>query len=216
MTKTTHTLSNGQEVWLQTFTGEVLDQSKTSTVSVMQGAPMVLSKTLVVQGQVQSQTHTDHELWLRGADGQERPIHMADIGLAARVGHTVTILWGCTEPNDAGHYFASRNHTTGEVRSDVLALQHELRAWRLNVGAGSSFLAWVVGSAGMAALLGPLIPSGGLDTRLAVALGGAVLGAFVGLALWATLGSNLGPERRARALTDEINALAHQRLSSAD
>lgn len=214
MNKATHTLSNGQELWLCTFTGEVVDQSRTSTVSVTQDAPFVLSKTLVVPGQVRSTTHAQQELWLRDRDGKERSIMMSDIGLAARAGHTVTVLWGATTACETGWLFAARNHTTGDIRSDVLSLGRELRAWRLNVGASSSFLSWVGGVAAMAAIPAFLFSRGAVDNRAAMALGGLVVGAALGLLAWLFLGSNLGPERRAQQLTDEINAQATRTLAS--
>ena len=179
MTKTTHTLSNGQELWLCTFTGEVLEQRKTSTLVVSQQAPTVLSTSMVIPGQVEAKTQSDHEIWLRAADGREQAVHMSDIGLAVRPGHTVTVLWGSTTGNEAGHYFAGRNHTTEEVRSDVLALGRELRSWHLSVGAGTSFLLWVVATALVGGLLGFLLAGGGLDNRFALALGGLIVGAVL-------------------------------------
>jgi hypothetical protein len=214
MEKTTHTLSNGQEIWLSTFTGEVVDQSRTSTVSVTLDAPTVLSTTLVVPGQVRSRTHAHMELWLRGPDGKERSIRMSDIGLAARSGHTVTVLWGATTACEDGLLFAARNHTTGEIRSDVLSGGKRLRAWRLKVGAGTSFMLWVGAATTVAAVLAFLYSGGAVDHRAAMALGGSMGGAVLGFLAWLFLGSNLGPERRAQRLTDEINTQASRALAS--
>jgi hypothetical protein len=213
--KTTHTLSNGQELWLCTFTGEVLDQSKTSTTTVSQQAPTVLSSKMVIPGRVETTTTSEHEMWLRSADGREHPIRMSDIGLAARPGHTVTVLWGSTAGNEQGQYFAGRNHTTEEVRSDVLALGHELRSWHLKVGAGANFLLWVSVTAIVLGLLGFVLTGGSLENRLSLAFGGMIAGAVLGFIAWAVVGSNLGPERRARAIADEINRLAEERLLAA-
>jgi hypothetical protein len=211
---TSHVLSNGQEVWLSTFTGEVLDQSTTTSTTITQDAPTVLSSKSVIPGQIRSETHTAQQIWLRGADGTERAIALSDLVLASRVGHTVSVLWGSTAGNDRGSYFASRNHTTGEIHSDVLALGSELRRWHLNVGASSSLLTWTAVFAVIAALLAFALTGGRFENRLAMALGGVVAGALVGLAVWALLGSSLGPERRAKQLTQEIDSLATQRLSS--
>ncbi|SHN13644.1 hypothetical protein SAMN02787076_03538 [Rhizobacter sp. OV335] len=140
---------------------------------------------------------------------------MSDIGLAARPGHTVTVLWGSTAGNEEGQYFAGRNHTTEEVRSDVLALGPELRSWHLNVGAGANFLLWVSVTAIVLGLLGFVLTGGSLENRLSLAFGGLIAGAVLGFIAWAVVGSNLGPERRARAIADEINRLAEQRLLAA-
>ena len=216
MTKTTHTLSNGQGVWLCTFTGKVLEQTKTSTTSVSQQAPTVLSTSMVIPGQIEARTQTEHEIWLRASDGRERPIHMADIGLAARPGHTVTVLWGSTLGNEEGQYFAGRNHTTDETRSDLLALGHDLRNWHLRVGAGASLALWILVPSLVVGLLGFVLTGGGLENRFSLALGGLIAGAVLGFAAWTFFGSSLGPERRARAIAEEINHLAEQRLQIAD
>jgi hypothetical protein len=206
MTKTTHTLSNGQELWLCTFTGEVLEQRRTSTLAVTQQAATVISTSMVIPGQVEAKTQSEHEIWLRAADGRERAVHMSDIGLLVRPGHTITVLWGSTAGNEDGQYFAGRNHTTEEVRSDVLALGRELRSWHLSVGAGASFLWWVVATALVVGLLGFVLTSGSLENRFSLALGGLIVGAVLGFAAWSLVGSSLGPERRARAITVSVSA----------
>jgi hypothetical protein len=170
---------------------------------------------MVIPGRIETTMQSEHEMWLRATDGRELPIRMSDIGLAARTGHTVTVLWGSMVGNEEGQYFAGRNHTTEEVRSDVLALGHELRSWHLNVGAGASFFRWLLVPAVVLGLFGFILVGGGLENRLALALGGLVAGALLGFASWAVIGSNLGPERRARAIADEINSFAEQRLLAA-
>jgi hypothetical protein len=216
MTKTTHTLSNGQDVWLCTFTGEVLAQTKTSATSVAQQASTVLSASMVIPGQIEARKQTEHEIWLRASDGRERPIHMSDIGLDARPGHTVTVLWGSTLGNEEGQYFAGRNHTTDEICSDVLALGHGLRNWHLRVGVGASLALWILVPSIVVGLTGFVLSGGGLENRFSLALGGLISGAVVGFAAWTFFGSSLGPERRARAIAEEINQLAEQRLRIAD
>jgi len=46
--------------------------AKTSTSSVSQQASTVLSTSMVIPGQIEARTQTEHEIWLRAADGRER------------------------------------------------------------------------------------------------------------------------------------------------
>lgn len=212
MTKNTHTLSNGQEIWLCTFTGEVLEQSTHSSTSVHQDAATVLSTNQVIPGQVRSEVHIHSMLWLRGSDGSELPVRMTDIGLATRAGQTLTVVWGGMAWAEEGPYFGARNHTTGEVRADILSLGTRLREWRLDIGTAASMAAWIGGTAVALGLLAFAVTGGNLENRASLALGGLLGGAMLGGIGWTLLGSHLGPGRRAKALTDEINAAAESAL----
>ncbi len=69
----TITLSNGQQIWMDIATGEVIDSSVSALTSIHQGAPTVVSdgrRTTVVPGQIQSRTDMAGDLWLRMSDAR--------------------------------------------------------------------------------------------------------------------------------------------------
>jgi hypothetical protein len=207
-----HALSNGQRIRLVTLTGTVVGTQQDSWTSVNQGAATVLSKDLVIPGQVYSTTHVKQEVWLRGADGKEQCVELAGFNIPAREGHVVSVLWGGPARRESGGCFGARNHTTGEVRCDVTVLGQSLKEWKLKVGAGSSLALWTLGAALILSLWAFSASRGGIDKKAAMALGAALVGGFVGLGAWVFVGSNLGPERRAVALTREINELGRNAL----
>lgn len=211
--QTTHSLSNGQEIWTSTFTGVLVDRSIKSNVVVQQDGPTVLRTSVVVPGQIRVTDVSTDELWLQDDHGQERAISMNDIGLAVRIGHRVSVVWGSTPWNETGPYFGARNHSTGELRVDlVAAVGQNLRQWGLNTGAASSLALWTVLPAALTALIAFAVSGGNAENRLALALGGLIAGGIAGFISWALLGSNLGPERRARNLIAEINEAARKAL----
>lgn len=209
---TQHELSNGQKIWLCTFTGQMIEQSKTSSLSISQDAPLVFDKDLVIPGRIRSRTHVEHQIWLCGADGSERAFSIADIGVVALPGHTVSVLWGSTIQNDTGDHFAVRNHQTGDVRSDVMVVGRNLRQWGLKTGAGTSLFMWCLAGALMMAVIAFTGVTGARDTRIVASIGGLFAGGFLGLVAWLVVGKNIGPERRASALVAEIDELAKRRL----
>lgn len=167
---------------------------------------------MVIPGQVRSTTQTTQDLWLRMADGKEQAISLTDFDLPVREGHLVSVLWGGPAWSDSGYCFGARNHTTGEVRCDVTVLGHSLKEWHLSVGAGSSMALWTFGAAVGLALPAYFVASGGVDNKAAMALGGAIVGGLVGLMAWVFVGSNIGPGRRAVALSNEISELGRKSL----
>jgi len=209
------TLSNGQVIRLATLTGTVISASKASQTAVSQDAPIVLSAKTVIPGQIRSTTQTTQDLWLRMADGKEQAISLTDFDLPVREGHTVSVLWGGPAWSEGGSCFGARNHTTGDVRCDVMVLGHSLKEWRLSVGAGSSMALWTFGTALVLALPAFFVSGGGTENKAAMALGAAMLGGFVGLMAWVFVGSNIGPGRRAAALSNEISELGRKALMQA-
>jgi hypothetical protein len=207
-----HALSNGQRIRLATLTGTVVGTQQDSWTSVNQRAATVLSKDLVIPGEVYSTTHVKQEVWLRGADGKEQCFELSGFNIPAREGHVVSVLWGGPARRESGGCFGAFNHTTGEVRCDVTVLGESLKEWKLKVGAGNSLALWTSGTALLLALWAFGASRGGIDNKAAMALGAALVGGFVGLGAWVFVGSNLGPERRAVALTREINELGRNAL----
>ena len=219
----TKTLSNGQEVWIGTFTGEVLSQEKSTSTSIHQTAATVLSKDMVTPGHVYSQTHVHHDVWLRSVDGKEKRVTLGGIGLAVRPGHIVTIAWGQSDASETGYNFAARNHTTGEVRSDVLAaLGDGMKEWKLRVGAAGSFWRWTIGGTVLGGLVGGLwgratayahsVPQ---DTLLGIL--GLGIPAFILTALfWMFIGMHFLLKGNVTRLVDEINDFAREQLGAAE
>jgi hypothetical protein len=205
-------LSNGQGIRLLTLTGTVLSASKSSRMLVDQDAPTVLSKDFVIPGRVHASTQTTQELWLQTDDGKEHAVHLTGINLPVRDAHVVSVVYGGPAWSEGGHCFGARNHATGDVRCDVTVLGNSLREWRLAVGAGSSLALWIFVTALAIALPAFALSGGGLEKKGAMAVGGAIVGAFVGLVAWVFIGSNIGPERRATALVAEINEFGRQAL----
>lgn len=139
---------------------------------------------------------------------------LRDLSLPVREGHLVSVLWGGPAHGERSYLFGALNHTTDAVTCDVTVLKEKLRAWKLSVGAGSSFMLWTFWIAAISALWAFL----GIKSadKFGVALMAGMAGAFVGAFLWTFVGSNVGPGRRALALTEEINALGCQALRAKD
>lgn len=219
--KSTKTLSNGQEVWTTTVTGEVLSSDKSSTVRVHQSVATVLSDKLVIPGVVQSQTTTTHEVWLRTADG-ERQVNLGRVGLAVRPGHVVTVAYGGSHVLSQGPLIGACNHTTGELVCDVArTVDDGLKAWKLDVGATGSFWRWTVSGTVLAALVGGAwgratayahsVPQDTLAGALGLGIAGFVLTAL----FWLFVGMHFLLNGKATALLAEVNDFARERLLAA-
>lgn len=209
-----HTLSNGQGIWLKSFTGEVLSEARHFHTSISQADPIVLSDKLVAPGAIHSAEHESHRVWLRDAAGAEKEVDLANVKLSLRPGHVVTAVWGSSETNAKGTYLAARNHTTGELRHDVVAaLGDDLKQWQLDIGLWPSFFKW----AGAGALFGIILlewfsrnERGG--TPLSLFFVWAMVGCIPVLTLWGIFGIRLGPNKRANELVLEINNVVKDRL----
>lgn len=205
-----HTLSNGQAIRLETFTGTVVSADKSSRTSVHQEAAEALSADTVIPGRIYSTTRTDQALWLRTADGKERSVTLRDLSLPVREGHLVSVLWGGPAHDERTYLFGAFNHTADALRCDVGVLKERLREWKLSIGTASSFMLWTFGLAAIGALWAYL----GTDSsdRFGLAFMAGFVGTFVGAFVWTFVGFSFGPGRRALALTEEINELGGQAL----
>lgn len=218
----TKRLSNGQEVWVSTFTGEVLSSDKTSALSIHQDAPTVLSNKLLIPSAIHSRNVVTHEVWLRSPDGKERQVNLGTIGLSVRAGHVVTIAWGATQALDQGPNLGARNHTTGETTCDVLkTVDSDLKAWKLDVGATASFWRWTIGGTILGAVVGGLwgratayahsVPQDTLTGMLALGIAAFVLTAL----FWLFIGMNFLLNGKVKALLGEIDNFVREQLLAA-
>lgn len=215
----TNTLSNGQEIWVSTFTGEVLSAEKSTSTSIHQTAATVLSKDLVIPGTVYSTTHVSQDVWLRSSEGAEKHVDIGHIGLSIRPGHIITVAWGQTQHHDKGNYFAARNHTIDESRCDVMAaLGDGMKDWKLRVGAGVHLFMWIAGFTLGGALIAGLGTGDHYYNWAQKALEHAVLGGIggviVGFFLGGTVGVNISLNGKVKGLLEEINAFTRQQLQS--
>lgn len=218
----TKTLSNGQEVWVSTFTGEVLSSDKTSSLSIHQDAPTVLSNKLVIPGAIHSRNAVSHEVWLRSADGKEQQVDLGTIGLPVRAGHVITIAWGATHALERGPNLGARNHTTGETVCDVLkTVDNDLKTWKLDIGASGSFWRWTIGGTIVGVVVGGLwgratayahsVPQDTLTGMLALGITAFVLTAL----FWLFIGMNLLLNGKVTTLLGEINDFVREQLLAA-
>lgn len=105
-------LSNGETLDVKTFTGEILESNKTKHTSVHQERASV-GANYVVPGQVYSEVHTEHEVWLRDAEGKEKAIDFRDLNVPIRVGHQVTVFYAGLEKAKSWRIVMIKNDTTG-------------------------------------------------------------------------------------------------------
>lgn len=219
----TRKLSNGQEVWMSTFTGEVVSSDTSSAMSIHQDAATVLRDKLVIPGTIHSRTTVSHEVWLRSADGKELQVDLGAIGLPLRPGHVVTVAWGATQSLKQGSTLGARNHDTGEVRCDVLkAVGGDLKGWKLDVGAAGSFWRWTISGTVVGAIVGGLwgraaasahsVPQDTLFGILALGIPAFILTAL----LWLCVGMHLLLNGKVTTLVGEINDFLQAQLGSAE
>nr|CBA26743.1 hypothetical protein Csp_H40110 [Curvibacter putative symbiont of Hydra magnipapillata] len=112
MNKKSFKLSNGETLDVGIFTGEVLDSNKTRHTTVHQGKAAV-GANVVVPGQVYSEVHTEHEVWLRDADGKERAIDFGELRVPVRTGHQVTVFYAGPATAETWRIAMIKNDTTG-------------------------------------------------------------------------------------------------------
>jgi len=96
--------AGGKTVDLYAFSGEVVDQQKSSQTHV----------TTHNNNQQQVSTTYYNKLFVRGEDGSERSIELVDAGFGARQGSKVSIVWGIPPRKEEGPYLAVINHDTGD------------------------------------------------------------------------------------------------------
>lgn len=113
MSTKSFTLSNGATLDVMTFTGEVLESTKTRHTTVHQDRAAV-GANVVVPGQVYSEVHTEHEVWLRDARGEERAIDFGDLDIPIRVGHQVSVFYAGMQKASSKKLVMIRNHTTND------------------------------------------------------------------------------------------------------
>ena len=87
------------------FTGQVLDSQRSSETTVSSDN----------RGNVSSSTYHYNEIFLKGADGEERSVEVASASVPVRIGNTVTVLWGIVGNREKGHYSTVYNHDTQQV-----------------------------------------------------------------------------------------------------
>lgn len=98
--------SGGKTINLHAFSGEVVDQQKSSYTEVSRG-----------NNNYQQQVSTTHynKIFVRASDGAERSLEIVDAGFSARAGSKASIVWGIKEGKDEGPYLGIVNHDTGVV-----------------------------------------------------------------------------------------------------
>lgn len=216
-----HKLSNGQEVWFRTFTGEVLSEKKTVNTSIHQLAPTYTANVdkdgvaglSVIPGEVYSELQTEHDVWLRDANGKEKMFNLGNIGLPVRSGHIVTVVWGSTEGNKTGHHIGARNHTTNEVLCNVeRTVGDGLKDWKLDVGVDAYLWKSIAKGAALGAFAGFFVgfakQSDTLGWTVFLSICGAILAAVFSLKIGYQL--FLGP--KFKKLLNEIDSLSKSKL----
>ena len=113
MTRSTHLLSNGDTVWMDSFTGTVVVSSETSNTVVHQNEYLqnVGGSWVRTPGAVQSNVVTTHKIWLKASDGSERDFDFSSVPLALREGHNVSVIWMGKEDLPSSVTVAAINHS---------------------------------------------------------------------------------------------------------
>jgi hypothetical protein len=189
--------SHGVNCVLYSFRGEVGGAWKGFTTEVSGGG----GSGYVHKGtghstirEVTSKTTEHNQFFLRSPTGEEKSVRLADVAIAVRDGHDVTVIWGTAEGRGEGPYLAVINHTTGEqtrIDSGIQTLAQAMGCWTLCVG-----LVIVVGGAIYS--VGSLIGNDGpFLARLLMAGAAGAAALFAARYLW----------KRARRTTDAIKEI---------
>lgn len=114
MARSTHLLSNGDAVWMNSFTGTVVASNETSNTVVHQNEYLqnVGGSWIRTPGAVQSTVVTTHKIWLKASEGSERDFDLSSVPLALREGHDVSVVWIGKEGLTSSVIVAAINHTT--------------------------------------------------------------------------------------------------------
>lgn len=109
----------GRNYRTHSFTGALLDHKKRSVTEVKGSGGGGSGYTYRGTGmssqapiRITSTTTTHDDMILQAADGQEEAFQLLDFDLAARDGHTLTVLWAIKRGKASGSYFAVYNHNT--------------------------------------------------------------------------------------------------------
>jgi hypothetical protein len=136
----------GRTFELFAVSGEVVDDKKWAATSETRR-----------DGYVSSTTTTHDQILVQCDDGLERSLHVAEVHLAARRGHRVTLVLGFKKPKKSGPYVAVYNHNT-HVRDllkwpiKTLAAPHIGLKWAAIIVGLLALMKWVIaGSSGGAA-----------------------------------------------------------------
>lgn len=93
------------------YTGRVLhlDKGKSSTIS---GS----------YNDIRTTTTAHDTLYLIDENGQERSYELTGLNIAAREGHTMSVIWAAKENANTGYYVKAFNHTTNQhfVADDLI------------------------------------------------------------------------------------------------
>lgn len=204
-------LDNGQRIRLATLTGIVISAPSDLVGSARKTAELTLTKDFVVGARVGGDVQG---FWLQDEAGVERFVQLNGFVLPAREGHRVSVLFGAPAWLRDGASFGARNHSSGDVVCDITVLRTALRSWGINVGALGSLLRWTAAFAGLLAVIAFFVSKGPLDNQAAMALGWLCVGAVAGVLAWLFVGSNIGPDARARQLAAQINEAGDAALRS--
>ena len=143
---------------------------------------------------ITSKTTEHDQFFLRSPTGEEKSVRLANVAIAVRDGHDVTVIWGIAEGRGEGPYLAVINHTTGEqtkIESGMQSLANAMGCWTLCIG-----LVIIVGGATMS--LGSLL---GSDEPFLVRL---IVAGMAGAAAWF---ASKYLWKRARRTTDAIKEI---------
>ena len=211
-----HTLSNGQEVWLNVFTGVVIQEKRQTVTEVHQtaatrhynpGTKDSPGSYSWEPGEVYSTSRLVHEVWLRNKKGVEELFDIGAFSVPVRMGHCVSVMSGGGSGRE-GYYFAARNHTSGKTNSSIWDRGPSVRgSWGFKVF--WSCLPWLAG--GVIALLAGVVIKHITDLwGFALTFSLPVAGVLVGV------GVRLAPVKKMKALATEVEQIAAARLKALD
>ncbi|MCC7330336.1 MAG: hypothetical protein IT484_09355 [Gammaproteobacteria bacterium] len=95
--------TGSKRIDLHAFTGEVVEQQKSSHTEVSRD-----------NNQPTSTTHYN-KIFVRAADGAERSLEIVDSGFSARSGSKASIIWGIKDGKQEGPYLGIINHDTAAI-----------------------------------------------------------------------------------------------------
>lgn len=188
---TTIVLPGSRRIWLDVLTGVVIDASESSVAVVHQGRDQrqhIGGTAIVRPGRLHSEVVSIHKVWLRAADGKESAHDLSDFPVDARIGHSMSLVYGAAEGTEDGSFFGAMNNTTGEFNFDKSIYCDRLRPfglylphrfyrkrvkWGVIIGASFGLLCVLFGGRDMSFLVAGVI--GGFLLSLPVALVQAVI-----------------------------------------
>lgn len=95
--------AGSKRIDLHAFSGEVVEQQKSSYTEVSRDA-----------NRPTSTTHYNN-IFVRASDGSERSLQIEDSGFSARAGSRASIFWGIKSGKAEGPYLGIVNHDTGAI-----------------------------------------------------------------------------------------------------